>query len=162
MTIATEKKLHDFVPPPRGEQMAHLCAYGYGGAECLKVEADHPASDPTDDAISRSEAVRRHVARGTPPTPLTIDDIRSVDAFRDWMIAKLDENIHKGNRAAWIDPVMFPQQEAIARLVEEVSELITLLTGSPDSRDVIRECADVANIAMMIADKTGELRTRRP
>lgn len=119
-------------------------------------------TEPRIPTTAEFDAVRDRAPIFREPQPLTLDDIRSVDAFREWMLSKLAENTHKGNRAAWIDPVMFPMQEATARLVEEVSELLTLLTGSPDARDVIRECADVANIAMMIADKTGELRTRRP
>lgn len=94
--------------------------------------------------------------------PLSADDIRSVDAFRDWMIQKLDENTHKGNRAAWIDPERFSSEDALERLFEEVLELQRAVHRGDSAEAVIREAADVGNIAMMIADQTGELRTLRP
>lgn len=93
---------------------------------------------------------------------LTSDDIRSVDAFREWMIQKLEENTHKGNRAAWINPERFSSEEAVERLLEEVLELMRAIRVGESSRTIIREAADVGNIAMMIADQTGELRTLRP
>lgn len=110
----------------------------------------------------RLEDTRRFREGTTPRSlakPLTLDDIRSVDAFRDRMLRKLEANIHKGNREGWMPP-RFDSFEALRRLFEEAIELMQLLApdASPDPQHIIDEAADVANLAMMIADQTGELR----
>jgi NTP pyrophosphatase (non-canonical NTP hydrolase) len=88
-----------------------------------------------------------------------------VDAFADEMERKLNENRHKGDREGWA--TMSPA-EALTYLIGEVSELscaLNMLERSPAPPDdphrevcrcrVIREAADVANYAMMIADIAG-------
>ena len=78
-------------------------------------------------------------------------------AFSKLMEAKLQENKHKRHWSTcehlWL----------LARMVEEVGELSSLMNrdrGLPEGasvRAIARECADVANFAMMIADNYGGL-----
>lgn len=88
----------------------------------------------------------------------------SVRAFAHWMEAKLDENIHKGDRNGWLkdDP-----HSLLRRLREEVDELEDAMNfwsshGAdgqiPAAVDrITREASDVGNFAMMIADWYGGL-----
>lgn len=66
--------------------------------------------------------------------------------FAEQMESKLQENDHKGG---WeeCDPFWL-----LDRLKEEIFEL-KLSMARQENEDVIKECADVANFAMMIADK---------
>jgi phosphoribosyl-ATP pyrophosphohydrolase len=100
------------------------------------------------------------MATGNAPE-LSLDDLRSVDAFRGWMIHKLDQNRHKGNRAGWMNVDRFPDAEITMRLLDEAIELIRAVNAG-DTDAILREAADVANFAMMIADRTGALRTLKP
>ena len=85
--------------------------------------------------------------RGENVRPYWIDN-KAVGNFSSWMLLKLRSNKHK---AHW-DTVESPW--LLNRLEVELDELRdALLTGS--NMDVIKECADVANFAMMIADKHG-------
>ncbi|HEY6108667.1 MAG TPA: hypothetical protein VIV56_07170 [Gemmatimonadales bacterium] len=94
-----------------------------------------------------------------------------VDAFADQMEAKLNANRHKGDRAGWA--AMEPRQ-LLAMLRDEVEELCDALEwkscgcreancphGTGGAPDVIGECADVANFAMMIADVAGGLEPKK-
>ncbi len=66
-------------------------------------------------------------------------------AFNVHMEYKLAKNDHKGGWENWSDTELFDLMQL------EVQELIEALnTGNAD--DIIDECADVANFAMMIAD----------
>ncbi len=70
---------------------------------------------------------------------------KAVGGFAAEMVAKLAENSHK---AHWGTEA---NTRLLRRLREEVDELRdALIDGHP--REIIRECADVANFAMMIAD----------
>jgi len=71
--------------------------------------------------------------------------------FAEWMEVKLEENDHKGG---W-DDMGFP--ELIERMKDEIQELESVIDKNIDdpvirARAVLRECADIANFAMMIAD----------
>lgn len=75
-------------------------------------------------------------------------------AFARVMDNKLQENAHKGH---WRDrPDHCTPEQLFARLVDEVdelrAELMAIKRGKTDGRKIGRECADVANFAMMIAD----------
>ena len=70
----------------------------------------------------------------------------SVIVFTNDMIAKLMENQHKRHWSNSTSEYLFQ------RLQEEVEELHEALHHKNKVRDIIRECADVANFAMMIAD----------
>lgn len=80
-----------------------------------------------------------------------------VDAFADEMEAKLAENRHKGDRAGWS---VMGFELLMSMLHVEVGELERALVAPGEAREVRRECADVANIAMMIADVAGGLRPK--
>ena len=102
------------------------------------------------------------------------DEVRS---FGGWMIAKMNrgENARKGS---WLK---CRRSYLFARLVQESFELAWALIGrwwrerrfankpSADTMtdyhrariDVINEAADVANFAMMLADKTGAMNSEK-
>lgn len=103
-----------------------------------------------------------------------------VDAFADEMEAKLAENRDKGDRDGW---AIEPARWLLSRLKEEVAELEVALDKPAgacgcrtvdecrhighfrDEEEILGECADVANFAMMIADVAGGLEpepTSRP
>jgi len=66
------------------------------------------------------------------------------------MKEKLDENIEKG-KTGWRD---MTADWLYMRLQGEMGELFAeLMSANPDPDKVARECADVANFAMMIADR---------
>ncbi len=81
-------------------------------------------------------------------------------AFAELMEAKLEANRHKGNREGWMKA---SPNALLERLREELVELIWALRGTtlepgPDAlAAVAHEAADVANFAMMIADRIGAL-----
>lgn len=78
-----------------------------------------------------------------------------VAAFGELMIEKLDANDHK---PTWKEEALIDLQDALEREVNELGEAILCIeTGEAISKDVAREAADVANFAMMIADKFGGL-----
>lgn len=66
--------------------------------------------------------------------------------FAQWMEKKLQENDHKGGwetmETDWL----------IGRIDEELCELRRKVKEEAPNRHIARECADIANFAMMIAD----------
>ena len=76
----------------------------------------------------------------------TFSDWQAVISFTESMIEKLGENEHK---AHW-DTV--DEAYLMRRLEEETKELAEALAKG-DTAEIIREAADIANFAMMIADK---------
>lgn len=85
--------------------------------------------------------------------PLASNTRPYVDAFADAMEAKLADNRHKGDRDGW---AAMPAHRLLDLMRGEVEELAAaLVAASP--QDVVSECADVANFAMMIADVAGGL-----
>lgn len=83
---------------------------------------------------------------------------REVEAFADAMEAQLRANDHKGG---W---KMDKPEDLFVRLTEEASELDHEIAQKYiretlfDPSEVVKEAADVANFAMMIADVCGALR----
>lgn len=81
---------------------------------------------------------------------------KEVQWFSEQMEAKLKENDHKGG---WGNCGIFWLRN---RLIEEVNELSAAMDAGHNSesgldlKNIIREAADVANFAMMIADKARE------
>jgi NTP pyrophosphatase (non-canonical NTP hydrolase) len=69
--------------------------------------------------------------------------------FAQLMEAKLAKNRHKGDRAGWLNASPF---ELLRRLRDEAVEIEEALYHSTSPDEVEKECADVANFAMMIAD----------
>lgn len=66
-----------------------------------------------------------------------------------WMEHKLSKNRHKGDREGWLKA---PIAALVRHLDEEVAELKRALE-SDKGYDIMCEAADVANLAMMVADK---------
>jgi NTP pyrophosphatase (non-canonical NTP hydrolase) len=69
--------------------------------------------------------------------------------FTRAMLRKLWENRHKGNRTGWMAA---SPDELFERLVEEVNELKQAMEDCDSRSEIINEAADVANMAMMVAD----------
>lgn len=93
---------------------------------------------------------------------LTVKDLRpSVVAFAIEMERELRANAHKGNRPAWrADPV----DGLLNHLDDEVRELADVAYRGPGPHmtplrlaAVREEAADVANMALMVADSVGAL-----
>ena len=76
----------------------------------------------------------------------------AVRKFAERMEEKLAKNTHKGNRDGWLDETI---SWLASRLVLEVGELMVAIQECPQN-EIARECADVANFAMMIADHCRE------
>ena len=66
--------------------------------------------------------------------------------FVDAMVAKLDANDHKGH---WENSSL---QYLCTRLAQEKKELSSAIAQDLTPEEIIAECADVANFAMMIAE----------
>ena len=67
-----------------------------------------------------------------------------------WFSAKMkDELLKHLDRPGWQGESLGYLRE---RLEEEFQELDDLMATIPERKDVISECADIANFAMMIAD----------
>jgi len=95
---------------------------------------------------------------GSPMTTLHNERLRAasrgkkqVEWFREQMLQKLQENSHK---SGWKD---IPLCDLLSLLRMEVLELEEELSREEiNANALIRECADVANFAMMIADIASE------
>ncbi|PEP86132.1 hypothetical protein [Bacillus pseudomycoides] len=74
--------------------------------------------------------------------------------FAEQMESKLQENDHKGGWKQCGKYWLFERmQEEMTELLQELS----LFSNDAENEDrVIKECADIANFAMMIADKVRE------
>jgi NTP pyrophosphatase (non-canonical NTP hydrolase) len=81
------------------------------------------------------------------------NEFEALHAFQRIMFDKLKANRHKGG---WKNA---SKRELFERLRAELTELQDeMLHGTPDPDAIAKECADVANFAMMIADVVGGLR----
>jgi len=72
--------------------------------------------------------------------------------FLNQMYLKLRENDHKGD---WRLELSIPELWEL--LEDEIEELAQAINSNLGSQEIVRECADVANFAMMIADVAGGL-----
>jgi len=72
--------------------------------------------------------------------------------FLNQMYLKLRENDHKGD---WRLELGIPELWEL--LEDEIEELAQAINSNLGSQEIVRECADVANFAMMIADVAGGL-----
>lgn len=78
--------------------------------------------------------------------PLTEAELDEPYRFADLMRIKLERNVHKGTwRTCSLDYLRM-------RLLEEISELLMAVKMKETQETVAFEAADVANLAMMIAD----------
>ena len=76
--------------------------------------------------------------------------MQKAEAFKLAMLQKLLENEHK---KPWEN---LNREQLMFFIVQELKELAEALEGGTPE-EVRRECADVANFAMMIADNFGDL-----
>lgn len=74
---------------------------------------------------------------------------RYVLAFGKLMEWKLSQNRHKGDRNGWIGD---SPMDLYDRVKEETTELLVALANGGTWEEVALEAADVANMAMMVAD----------
>jgi len=74
------------------------------------------------------------------------DNEKLVEEFGKHMLKKLNENNHKTH---WRHCEV---EYLVDRLVQESDELFTAIEDEHSPEEIIRECADVANFAAMIAD----------
>jgi len=81
--------------------------------------------------------------------------IESVNYFGKEMVKKLEENAHKGGWGR-CTPTYLSR-----RLGNELKELRAIMHNpyktADTKKEIIRECADIANFAMMIAENVGGL-----
>lgn len=86
---------------------------------------------------------------------------REVKKFAEAMIEKLNEpkNLEKGGwKDSFIDFLFHRLKEETIELQEELKQKMSCYVSVQDRKEkVLKECADVANFAMMIADKVGAL-----
>lgn len=70
----------------------------------------------------------------------------------EWFAEQMEKTLQRNDRKGGWDECDY--EYLIQRLEEEVEELREL-EGNPDVKgnDIIRECTDIANFAMMIADQ---------
>lgn len=92
-----------------------------------------------------------------------VHEVAGVDPGKTWpvvmrfavaMEGKLAQNRHKGDRAGWL---AMDCGELRDRLRDEVDELDDAIRNLSGPKAILAEAADVANFAMMIADREGVL-----
>ena len=87
----------------------------------------------------------------------------NIRKFAEIMQYKIDKNKHKdcpimnpdGTGRFWEDCT---NDWLITRILDEVIELHTAILMNESSEDIAKECADIANFAMMIADNNNGLK----
>jgi NTP pyrophosphatase (non-canonical NTP hydrolase) len=80
------------------------------------------------------------------PTPIEYPAV--LESFRDVMDARLHQNLaHKGDRNNWVNGDVSHLLERVAEELQELREAVEL-----GHSEVLLEAADVANMAMMVAD----------
>jgi NTP pyrophosphatase (non-canonical NTP hydrolase) len=77
-----------------------------------------------------------------------------VERFAELMERKLSENWPKGDRPGWLAE---DATTLLNRLEEEVDEMFLAVWRHAPAEEIVRECADVANCALFIAEKYGGL-----
>lgn len=129
-------------------------------ARVTELEALHAANDEEVGALQTALAteIEKHLATTRERDGLKGPDSATwpiVLAFARRMEAKLEKNRHKGNREGWLN---MSTSALMKRLGQEMLELIDACARPGlDAQVVIDEAADVANFAMMVADKTNAL-----
>lgn len=131
-------------------QIAHatLIAAGFGEERVRKLLVDQPKE--TIDSVS---SVPRN-------------DFEALHAFQKLMWAKLMENRHKGGWIHLSCEFLFSRLEDEVKELSDVLEEIRTTNSSPHVMHVLRakagrECADVSNFSMFIADVLGQLDYKR-
>jgi NTP pyrophosphatase (non-canonical NTP hydrolase) len=88
--------------------------------------------------------------------------VRYVNRFARAMEARLEANRHKGNRPGWMRDTVGGLFERLEEEMEELREAVDSFPRSREQKDeILREAADVANFAMMVADRCHALARKR-
>lgn len=133
--------------------LALACAEGYADYwEKGKFVVWGPLDDELRYRVLNGEGTATDAERLLKELEGGIHPREQVRWFAGQMEAKLQENDHKGGWEKCQFPFLY------RRLIEEVQELrVTYDDQSKSLEDMIRESADVANFAMMIADKARDV-----
>lgn len=133
-----------------------------------RIRADVAEASPHEVAALIDSVLLRHPPHGAENPAQTgersakVEGTRkgdrwpTVTVFAEAMRAKLEQHrAEKGGREGWWDD---DPMGLANRVAEELRELRgALILMSPDPRRVLEEAADVANMAMMVADAAGAL-----
>lgn len=91
-----------------------------------------------------------------------------VRRFARVMEAKLEANRHKGDRPGWMKEGLGALLERLEEEVDELRDVLALLPAngfqlaSPELKEeILGEAADVANFAMMVADRAHAMPLKR-
>lgn len=127
-------------------------------AACLVAQEYLENTRGPVDRLEAYEAVRDALlAQGidlSQPDAPSSPTIGVVARMAKEMEAKLRANNHKGNRVAWLRS---SASELTSGLLQEVAELVESVVEHQPPEFVWAEAADVANTAMMLADRTEHL-----
>ena len=88
--------------------------------------------------------------------PRRADEMRAVVQWfggRQMKKLMMPKNLSKGDRAAWLAA---DENFLVSRLRDEVVELFAELIEGASPERVISECSDVANFALMLADRAAQ------
>lgn len=153
-------KLDDLRAPPPAEIERLVDAYGRSRDDYHTVHSreDRVAKRMSDEAkTALLSAISR--ALSARPVPADLAARPEVRAFALAMEAKLRENDH---RPGWKGDDPARLLERLREEADEVGELLAFNAYRLAPRDMLDECADVANFAMMIADVCGGLAVEAP
>ena len=101
----------------------------------------------------RVEVERTRAENASPTWPYVL-------AFARVMEAKLEKNRHKGDREGWLAlsfDELYRKMEGEWYEVKTETVRKTLYPERYEVGSIVKECADLANFALMIADVAGEL-----
>jgi NTP pyrophosphatase (non-canonical NTP hydrolase) len=107
----------------------------------------------------RTAQIVQEARHNLPPGTLKTEEPRApinhsgtysyVRAFGRIMEGKLQANRHKGDREGWVESRPL---DLLERVTEELDELLAAVFHRESDEVVAKEAADVANMAMMVAD----------
>lgn len=140
------------------------------GDDAKRMQEDIAKVAPPEEIERRKDGLRfvsqpgkysieRHLKKEDVGNPaLARNEFKTVVAFQALMMEKLQKNAHKGG---WEDEDVFALRDRMGEELDELDECLTRFPGSNRDEkwrnEVARECADIANFAMMLADVVGGL-----
>ncbi|MCM3141688.1 hypothetical protein [Brevibacillus sp. MER 51] len=153
----TDEVINQYGDDDSFDVLALGCAEGYADYwEKGKFVVWGPIDDELRYRVLNGEGTATDAERLLKELEGGIHPREQVRWFAGQMEAKLQENDHKGGWEKCQFPFLY------RRLIEEVQELrVTYDDQSKSLEDMIRESADVANFAMMIADKARGVLSQR-
>ena len=116
--------------------------------ECLK---DHTVDE---EKIERVGRLLHALYLNRPPEWGEVKDVHKTSPVRlavEWFASQMEKKLRDNdNKPGWSDE---PRDYFTARIMDELNELTYTLHRNPNNRDAaIKECVDIANFAMMLAD----------